>query len=171
MTREPIAIVDSILQVAAIAAVIFVLNAGIARGAMLPEREHAIIEEALRADVSPSLALAVATVADTRHTRRGIRADIEALGVLLKRYPERRDLALLHHREKSGFRGLAPRRYVAEVQAWVRHFDADARAAIQALRSPPRAARPTLDDFDGTMASRVRRARRTLDDFPLRRRG
>jgi hypothetical protein len=156
-------IFDWTLQLAAVLGVIFVLGAGVARGAALPEADRIVIEDALRAGVSPSLALAVTRLGN----RREIRADIEHLAKLTAQYPGRVDFALARYRFGSIAIDAEARRYIAAVRAHERRFDEDARRAARALRKPM-IRRAALDDFDATIAARLRLARRTLDDFPLR---
>ncbi len=156
-------IFDWTLQLAAVLAVLFVLGAGTARGAALPEADRIVIEDALRAGVSPSLALAVARL----DGRRGIQTDVERLAKLTVRYPSRIEFALARYRFGSIALDAETRRYIAAVQTRKRRFDKDARLAARALRNPA-VRRAALDDFDSTIAGRLRLARRTLDDFPLR---
>lgn len=170
MMRDSTFLFDWALQVAALVAVLFVFHAGVARSAMPADRERNVIAEALHAGVSPSLALAVANVESGSNrwaTRIGIRAAIAALRDAIARYPERLDRAMAHYSGRA-----VGARFAAAVRIWARRFDADARATAQALAAQPFRREPRLDDFDGAIALRARRAGRALDDFPyLARRG
>ncbi len=155
---------DWALQAAALMAVFFVFHAAVAHGAMPADRERHVIAEALHAGVSPSLALAVATVdagSNRWRTRAGIRSAIARLRDATARYPARLDRAMAQYGGRADGTGFA-----AAVRIWARRFDADARA----LAVRPSRHRPRLDDFDNTIALRARRAGRTLDDFPYRAR-
>jgi hypothetical protein len=168
MKRDNTVLFDWALQAAALMAVLFVFHAGVARGAMPADRERDVIAEALHAGVSPSLALAVATVdagSNRWRTRAGIRSAIARLRDATTRYPARLDRAMAQYGGRADGTGFA-----AAVRIWARRFDADARATARALAARPSRHRPRLDDFDDTIALRARRAGRTLDDFPYRAR-
>ena len=159
MRRDGTVVIDSALQLAAFMAVLFVFHAGVARSATPTERT--IIAESLRAGLSPSLALAVATV-DARDPRwgtpQGVRTAVDRLHRAVTRFPARLDRAL---RQYGG-----DDRFVAAVRIWQKRFDADARATAQTLTIG--SDRPRLDDFgDSALALRARRAGRALDDFPI----
>ena len=163
MMRDGTILFDWALQVAALMAVLFVFHAGVARGAMPADKERNVIAEALQAGVSPSLALAVAEVdagSNRWATRRGIRAATAALRDAIARYPSRLDRAMAHYGGRAD-----GTRFAAAVRIWARRFDADARATAQALAAPF-GNEPRLDDFDGAIDVRARRAGRALDDFP-----
>jgi hypothetical protein len=170
MKRSRTAVCDWMLQLAAFLAVLFVLSA--AHGAATPEAERMVIEEALRAGVSPSIALAVARVEAGRFGRHrwtaqsDIRSGIAKLRDLIERFPGRLDLALANY--GRGREAVPNRHFAGAVRAWARRFDAEARAAAKALKAPPVARATRLDDFDAAITLRARRARRTLDDFPIR---
>lgn len=168
MTRDRTHLFDWLLQAAAIMAVIFVFHAGTAQGADSTVSERDVIAEALRAGISPSLALAVAqSDADRWRTRTGVRAAVASLQDALAWHPARLDRALARY---SGRADGA--RFAAAIRVLARQFDADARAAAQDLAARPVPRRSIFDDFDSTIAQRARRAGRTLDDFPnLPRRG
>ncbi|MDD9907260.1 MAG: hypothetical protein OXT06_27090 [Rhodospirillaceae bacterium] len=157
MRRNGTIVIDWALQLAAFLAVLFVLHAGVAHGAMPAER--AIIAESLRAGLSPSLALAVAAVRPRSPQWRSpakIRAEIQALRQAVVRFPKQLDRALRHYGGDD--------RFVAAVRGWQHRFDAEARATAQAIAAT--ADRPHLDDFaDSGLAVRARRAGRLLDDF------
>ncbi len=158
---------DWMLQLAALVAVLFVLNAGVARGALPSDMERHVIAETFRAGISPSLALAVAAVEPDPArwtTRNGIVAAIAALRDSVTRYPNRLDRALANYDGSTD-----GRRYATAVRGWMRRFDADARAAAQALAALFAVKRPALDDFDDRIGSRARHAGRRLDDFPFAR--
>lgn len=162
MTRNRTVLFDWLLQAAALMAVIFVFHAGTAQGADRGVSERDVIAEALRAGISPSLALAVAqSDADRWRTRTGVRTAVASLRDALARHPARLDRALAHYRGRAD-----GARFAASVRVLTRHFEADARAAARTLAVRPAAGRAKFDDFDGTIAQRARRAGRTLDDFP-----
>ena len=170
MMRDGTFLFDWALQVAALVAVLFVFHAGVARGAMPADKERSVIAEALRAGVSPSLALAVANVESGSNrwtTRMGMRAAIAVLRDAIARYPARMDRAIAHYGGRAD-----GARFAAAVRVLPRRFDADARATAQALVAQRIGHKPRLDDFDGAIALRARRAGRALDDFPyLARKG
>ena len=157
MRRNGTIVIDWALQLAAFLAVLFVLHAGAARGAIPAER--AIIAESLRAGLSPSLALAVAVVqlqSPQWRTPAKIRAAVHALRQAVTRFPARLDRALRYYGGDD--------RFVAAVRVWQRRFDVKARATAQAIGAS--VGRPHLDDFaDSGLAVRARRAGRLLDDF------
>jgi hypothetical protein len=137
---------------------------------MPADRERTVIAEALHAGVSPSLALAVATVeagSNRWTTRASVRSAVAALRDAIARYPARLDRAMAHYGHRAD-----GARFAAAVRIWSLRFDADARATAQALAAQPFGNEPRLDDFDGTIALRARRAGRAMDDFPyLARKG
>ena len=170
MTRDRTHLFDWLLQAAALMAVIFVFHAGTAQSADSAASERDVIAEALRAGISPSLALAVAQVdpgLERWRTKAGVRSAVASLRDALAWYPARLDRALARYGDRAD-----GTRFAAAVRVWVRRFEADARAAAQDLAARPVTRRSTFDDFDSTIAQRARRAGRTLDDFPnLSRRG
>ncbi len=172
MTRSTTMFCDWTLQCAAIVAVLFVLIAGTAHGAVPVEQERIIIEEALRAKISPSLVLAVATVEQARGRHRiwsmrgRVRREVAHLRTLMDQSSNRMDIALARY--GRNLEGLEARRYISTVRAWTRRFDADARKAARSINASPVFRKVILDDFDDGIARRVLRARGTLDDFPIR---
>lgn len=163
---------DRTLQIAALFAVLFVLFTGLANAAMAPTTERAIIEAAFQSGVSPSLALAVATVEAGRRGQWSatprIRTEIRNLRDLLARYPDNPNRALMRF-SKIRDPELA-RRYVGMVRDWTTRFETDARQAARALATPSKPRSVALDDFDGSIAGKIRRVRDRLDDFPVLRR-
>lgn len=152
-------LIDWALQLAALIAVLFVLHAGVAYGALPAERT--IIAESLRAGLSPSVALAVAAAETSSPLWRnpeGIRYAVTRLRDAIDRHPGRLGTAL------RAYGGDA--RFVEAVQVLRKRYDAAARTAARSLAVPSRNAQ--LDDFgDGGLILRARRAGRALDDFPL----